>query len=195
MGAIFPMAPLATRLGFVKKRQKEVHRAAQLQERASVLSVSDGAGRRLPVVSHELARPPLERHRCRRKRAAKQRAEARRLKGEMAVSTAVKDLLKAIGDSVAIIARLPRDELGRVRVYDVTEGGEETTASRKTSSVFGRFTFGERRALSSTTGKYRTAAKRLSVSVAAAWSLWEATLAEYKRNEVVGSSTKVGGNS
>jgi hypothetical protein len=75
------------------------------------------------------------------------------------------------------------------------KGGEETTASRKTSSVFGRFTFGERRALSSTTGKYRTAAKRLSVSVAAAWSLWEATLAEYKRNEVVGSSTKVGGNS
>ena len=42
-------------------------------------------------------------------------------------------------------------------------------------------------------GKYRTAAKRLSVSVTAAWNLWEATLAEYKRVELIGSTTKPGG--
>jgi hypothetical protein len=111
----------------------------------------------------------------------------------MAVSTAVKDLLKAIRDSVSIIARLPTDEWCRVRVYDVTEGGKESTSSRKPSSVFRRFTFEERRALSSTVGKYRTAAKRLSVSVTTAWSFWEATLAEYKRVELIGSTTKAGG--
>ena len=59
--------------------------------------------------------------------------------------------------------------------------------------MFRRFTFEERRALSSTTGKYRTAAKRMSVSVTAAWNLWEATLAEYKRVELIGSTTKAGG--
>jgi hypothetical protein len=136
---------------------------------------------------------PLQRHNRRRTREAKQKAEARRLKGEIAVSTAVKELVKAVGDSVAIIARLPRDEWGRVRVYDVTEGGEEITCFRKTSSVLRRFTFEERDALSSTTGKYRAAAKRLRESVSAAWDFWQATLAEYKRNEHSGSSTKAGG--
>jgi hypothetical protein len=101
--------------------------------------------------------------------------------------------VKAIGDSVAIIAQLPKDEWGRIRVDDVTESGKETTYSRKTSSVFRRFTVEERGALSSTTGKYRTAAKRLSVSVTAAWNLWEATLADYKRIELIGSTTKAGG--
>ena len=58
--------------------------------------------------------------------------------------------------------------------------------------MFRRFTFEEREALSFTTGKYRTAAKRLSVSVTAARNLWEATLAEYKRVELIGSTTKAG---
>ena len=114
------------------------------------------------------------------------------MKGEIAVSTAVKALVKAIGDSVAIIAQLPKDEWGRIRIDDVTETGKETTYLRKTSSVFRRFTIEERGALSSTTGKYRTAAKRLSVSVTAAWNLWEATLAEYKRVELIGYMTKPG---
>ena len=193
MGAIFPMAPLATRMGFVKKREKEARRSAQQAQRDCVPFPDQGAHRLTAFLDKPAPLSPLQRHNRRRTREARQKAEARRLKGEMAVSTAVKDLLKAIGDSVAIIARLPRDELGRVRVYDVTEGGEETTSSKKTSSVFRRFTVGERGALSSTTGKYRTAAKRLSVSVSAAWDLWEATLAEYKRIELIGSSPKAGG--
>jgi hypothetical protein len=120
------------------------------------------------------------------------RLRPRRLRGEIAVSTAVKDLVKAIGDSVAIIAQLPKDEWGRIGVDDVTESGKETTYLRKTSSVFRRFTVEERGALSSTTGKYRTAAKRLRVSVTAAWNLWEATLAEYKGAELIGCMTKPG---
>jgi hypothetical protein len=136
---------------------------------------------------------PLQRHNRRRTRKAKQKAEARRLKGEIAVSTAVKDLVKAIGDSAAIIGRLPRDEWGRACVYSVTEEGEETTSLGKTSSVFRRFTFEERRALSSTAGKYRAAAKRLSAAVTAAWNLWDATLGEYKRLELIASTTKAGG--
>jgi hypothetical protein len=193
MGAIFPMTSLKVREGLVKKREKQVRRAAQLQEQASVFGVSNGVGQGLPMVPHKPACTPLEQHNRRRKRAEKQKAEARRLTEDMAVSGAVKDLHKGIRDSVAIIARLPRDELGRVRVYDVTEGGEETTSSRKTSFVFRRFTFEERRALSSTIGKYRSAAKRLSVSVTAAWKLWEATLAEYKRVELIRSSARPGG--
>jgi hypothetical protein len=194
MGAIFPMAALAVRQGLVKKREKEARRAAELQERASILALSKGATTGLTVVSGKPACNPLERHNRRRRREAKRNAEARRLKAEMSVSTAVKDLLKAIRDSVAIIARLPRDEWGRIRVDDVTEGGEGTSSTKKASSVFRRFTLEERHALSSTTRKYRAAAKRLSVSVTAAWSLWEATLAEYKRIELTGSLTKAGGH-
>jgi hypothetical protein len=193
MGATFPMAPLATRMGFVKKRQKEARRSAQQVQRDCVPLPDQGA-RRLPAFLDKPAPlSPLQRYNRRRTRAAKQKAETRRLTGDMAVSTAVKDLLKAIRDGSAIIARLPTDEWGRVRVYDGAEGGEETTSSRRPSSVFRRFTFEERQALSSTTGKYRAAAKRLSVSVTAAWNLWEATLAEYKRVELIGSTTKAGG--
>lgn len=193
MGAIFPMAPLATRMGFVKKREKEARRSAQPPQRDCVPFPDQNAHRIPASLDKPAPLNPLQRHNRRRTREAKQKAEARRLNGEMAVSTAVKDLVKAAGDSAAIIARLPRDEWGRVCVYDVTEGGEETTSSRKPSSVFRRFTFEERRALSSTTGKYRAAAKRLSVSVTAAWNLWEATLADYKRVELAGSTTKAGG--
>jgi hypothetical protein len=190
MGAIFPMAPLKVREGLLKKREKEARRSA---EKASVIAVSGGAPQDFLLRPDKLPPNPLQQHNRRRKRAAKQKAETLRLKGDMAVSTAVKELLKAIRDSVAIVARLPRDERGRVRVYDVTEGGAEITSSTKTSSAFRRFTFEERRTLSSTTRKYRTAAKRLSVSVAAAWKLWEATLAEYKRVELIRSSTRPGG--
>jgi hypothetical protein len=193
MGAIFPMAPLATRMGFVKKRQKEARRSAQQVQRDCVPLPDQGAHRLPAFLDKPAPLSPLQRYNRRRTRAAKQKAETRRLTGDMAVSTAVKDLLKAIRDGSAIIARLPTDEWGRVRVYDGAEGGEETTSSRRPSSVFRRFTFEERQALSSTTGKYRAAAKRLSVSVTAAWNLWEATLADYKRVELIGSTTKAGG--
>jgi hypothetical protein len=193
MGAIFPMAPLATPLGLLKKREKEARRSAQQAQR-DCASFPDQDARRLPAFLDKPAPlNPLQRRNRRRTREAKQKAEARRLKAEITLSTAVKDLVKATRDSVAIIARLPRDEWGRVRVYDVTEDDEETTSSRKPSSLFRRFTVEERRALSSTTRRYRTAAKRLNVSVNAAWSLWEATLAEYKRVELIGSTTKAGG--
>jgi hypothetical protein len=190
MGAIFPMAPLATRLGWVKKWQKDQRRCALAGHGEQVSTAAPPLPARL---DHPASPTALQRHNRRRTREAKQKAEARRLKGEIAVSTAVKDLVKAVGDSAAIIARLPRDELGRVCVYAVTEGDEETTSSRKPSSVFRRFTLEERRALSSAAGKYRAAAKRLSISVTAAWNLWEATLAEYKRVELIGSARKAGG--
>jgi hypothetical protein len=191
MRTIFPMAPEAVRQGLVKKRMKEARRAQEAQERA--LSMVKALAQPFPEVAGRPARNPLARHNRRRKREAKRKAEARRLKAEMSVSTAVKDLLKATRDSGAIIARLPRDQWGRIRVYDDPEGGEETTSSRKPSSVFRRFTFAERRALSAATRKYRAAATRLSVSVTAAWSVWEATLAAYKHDDLVRSTAKHGG--
>ena len=112
----------------------------------------------------------------------------------MTVSGAVKDLLKAIRESVGIIARVPKDEWGRMHAYGVTGDGEEIPSFEKTSRMFKRFTSKETRALLVTTRKYRAAAKRLTASVAAAWSLWEATLAEYKRIELTGSATKAGGH-
>jgi hypothetical protein len=48
MGAIFPMAPLATRMGFVKKRQKEARRSAQQVQRDCV-PFSDQGAHRLPA--------------------------------------------------------------------------------------------------------------------------------------------------
>src|ERR1700722_14280188 len=112
----------------------------------------------------------------------------------MAVSGAVKDLLKAIRESVGSIARVPKDEWGRMHAYGLTKDGEEIPCFEKTSRMFKRFTSKEARALYVTARKYRAAAKRLSASVAAAWSLWEATLAEYKRIELTGSATKAGGH-
>jgi hypothetical protein len=193
MGKIFPMASLAVRQGLVKKREKEARRAAGLWERASVLAVS-GASQRLSEAPDKPAYDPLQRHNRRRKREAKQKAEARRLKEDMAVSGAVKDLLNAVRESVGIIARVPKDEWGRMHAYDVTEDGEEILSYEKTSRMFKRFASDERRALSVITRKYRAAAKRLTASVAAAYGLWEATLAEYKRIELTGSSTRAGGH-
>ena len=137
MGAIIPMAAPAVRQGLVKKQEKEARRAAQLQERASVLGVSNGAGQGLPVAPNKPACTPFERHG--RKREPKRKAAARRLKEDVTVSGAVNDLLKAIREGVGIIARVP-------------------------------------------------------ASVTAAWSLWEATLAEYKRIELTGSAMKAGGH-
>jgi hypothetical protein len=191
MGTIIPTAPLAVRQGLVKKLEKEARRAAQLWERASVPGVSNGAGRGLP---HKPARTPFERYSRRQKHEAKQKAAARRLKEDVTVSGAVKDLLKAIRVSVGIIARVPKDEWGRMHAYGVTGDGEEIPSFEKTSRMFKRFTSKETRALSVTTRKYRAAAKRLTASVAAAWSLWEATLAEYKRIELTGSAMKAGGH-
>jgi hypothetical protein len=191
LGAIVPMVALAVRPRPVKKREKAARRAAQWQERASGLSVSNGAGQGLP---YKPERAPFERHSPRRAREAKQNAEARRLKGDMAVSGAVKDLLTAIRESVGSIARVPKDEWGRMYAYGVTEDGEEIPSLEKTSRMFKRFTSKEARELYVTTRGYSAAAKRLTASVAAAWSLWEATLAEYKRIELTGSATKGGGH-
>jgi len=195
MGAIFPMAPLAVRQGLIKKREKEARRAAEAQERASVLAAAGSAlAQRLPTVADKPSRSRVERQNRRRKREAKRKAEARRLKEDMAVSAAVKDLLKAIRESVALINRIPKDELGRMRAYDVTEDGEEITSFEKTSRMFKRFTVDERYALSVITRKHRGAAKRLMASIDAARGIWEATVAGYKRNEFIESSTKVGGH-
>jgi len=45
MGAIFPMAPLKVRLGFVRKREKEAKRAAETQRKAA--SIAHGEPPRL----------------------------------------------------------------------------------------------------------------------------------------------------
>jgi hypothetical protein len=194
MGVIFPVAPLAVRRGVVRNRKKEACRSARLRERASVLGVSNGAGQGLPVAPCKPSCTPFQRNSCRRKREAKQNAEACRLKEDMAVSGAFKDLLKAIRESVGSIARVPKDEWGQVHVYGFTEDGEEIPSFEKTSRVFKRFTCKEAHALYVTTRKYRAAARRLTASVAAAWSLWEATLAEYKCIELTGSATTAGGH-
>ena len=81
-----------------------------------------------------------------------------------------------------------------MHAYGVTGDGEEIPSFEKTSPMFKRLTSKETRALSVTTRKDRAAAKRLTASVAAAWSLWEAMLAEYRRIEHAGSATKVGGH-
>jgi len=195
MGAIFPMAPLAVRQGLIKKREKEARRAAEAQERASVLAAAGRAlAQRLPTVADKPSRSRVERQNRRRKREAKRKAEARRLKEDMAVTAAVKDLLKAIRESVALIDRIPKDERGLMRAHDVTEDGDEITSFEKTSFMFKRFTSDERHALSVITRKYRAAAKRQVASIAAARGVWEATLAEYKRNELIKSSPKSGGH-
>ena len=191
---IIPKAALAVRQGGVNKCEKDFRRAAQLQARASALGVRNGAGQGLPAAPCKPACTLFQRNSCRRKREAKQNAEACHLKEDMAVSGAVKDLLKAIRESVGSIARVPKDEWGRMHAYGVTGDGEEIPSFEKTSRMFKRFTSKEARALYVTTRKYRAAAKRLSASVAAAWSLWEATLAEYKRIELTGSATKAGGH-
>ena len=184
MGAIIPMAALAVRKGLVKRREKHFRRGALLQERASVLGVSNGAGQGIP---HKPACTPFER--C-RKREAKQKATARRLKEDMAVSGAVKDLLKAIRESVEISLGSPKMN-GAGSTPTASRGTvKKSCPSRKRRRMFKRFTSEETRALSVATRKYRAAAKRLTTSAAAAWSLWEATFAEYKRIELTGSAMK-----
>jgi hypothetical protein len=194
MGAIVPMTALAVRQGGVKKCEKDFRRATQLQERAAALGVHNGAGQGLPSAPCKPACTPFQRHSCRRKREAKRSAEARRLKEDMAVSGAVKDLLKAIRESVGSIARVPKGEWGRMHAYGVTGDGEQIPSFEKTSHMFKRFTSEETRAFYVTTRKYRAAAKRLAASAAAASNLWEATLAQYKRVELTGSATKAGGH-
>jgi hypothetical protein len=147
----------------------------------------------LPPVADKPGRSRLERHNRRRKRKAKQKAEARRVNEDMAVSGGVKDLLKAIRESVATIDRIPKDELGRLCAYDIAEKGEEITFSEKPSRVFERFTAHERNALWVITQKHRAASKRLAASIANVWGIWEATRAEYRRTERIGSATKAGG--
>ncbi len=177
MGAIFPMAPLKVREGLLKKREKEARRSP---EQASGIAVSSGAPQGLSTLPDKLPPHPLERHNRRRKRKAKQKAEARRLKEDMAVSAAVKDLLKAIRENVALIARIPKDEWGRMRIY---KDGIEVPSFVKASLLFKRFTIDERRALSVITRKHRAAAKRLVTSITAARGTWETRLAEYRRKE------------
>ena len=114
MGKIFPMASLVVRLGQIRKREKEARRAAiaQSQLTATALRPKPPDARPLweepskPVVSG------LQRYNARRSREAKRKAEARRVNGDLAVSAAVKDLLKAIQESVDLIARLPQNDQG-----------------------------------------------------------------------------------
>jgi hypothetical protein len=193
MGAIFPMAPLAARMGFVRKREKEARRSAQADHRDHVPPREQGA-RPLPaLLDKPVPLSPLQRHNRRRRRAGKQKEEARRLKEDMAIGTATKDLVRAVRGSAVVIARLSRDELGRAHTFLMTDDGGVIPAVEKPSRMFRRFTLKERRALSAAAGKHRAAAKRMSVSVSTAWSIWDATLAEYKRNELTRSSANPGG--
>src|SRR5271166_2269812 len=105
MGAIFPMAPLVVRQGLVRKREKEARRAAAIaQSRLTLAATALGP---MPADARPLWEAPskpvptgLERYNARRSREAKRKAEALRVRGDLAVSTAVNDLLKAIQESV-----------------------------------------------------------------------------------------------
>ena len=117
MGAIFPMAPLAVRLGLVRKRDKEARRAAIAQSQLTALGTALPSK---PADARPLREAPskpgltgLQRYNARRSREAKRKAETLRVNGDLAVSTAVKDLLKAIQESVDLIACLPRDTRGQ----------------------------------------------------------------------------------
>jgi hypothetical protein len=187
MGKIFPMAPLAVRLGFVRKREKEARRAAVAQ---SELTLPTTALRPKPADARPLweesSKPVLsglQRYNARRSREAKRKAEAFRVKGNLAVSTAVRDLLKAIQESVDLIARLPRNNRGRVHTYDVTCDGTPCDRFIKPSWMFARFTDDERRALSSAIRKHRAAAARLSASIHCARGRWLAASEGYKTAE------------
>jgi len=187
------MAPLATRLGFVKKRQKEARRSALSEDSGHAPSRDQGVSRLPALLDKPAPLSPLQRHNRRRRRAGKQKEEARRLKEDMAIVTASRDLVKAVRGSAVVIARLPRDELGRAHTFLMTDDGGMIPTVEKPSRMFRRFTLKERRALSAAVGKYRAAAKRMSVSVSTARGVWEATLAEYKRNELTRSSANPGG--
>jgi len=193
MGAIFPMAPLATRMGFVRKREKEARRSALAEHSGHAPSRDQGVSRLPALLDKPAPLSPLQRHNRRRRRAGKRKEEARRLKEDMAIGTATKDLEKAVRGSAAVIARLPRDELARAHTFLMTDDGGMIPTVEKPSRMFRRFTLKERRALSAAVGKYRAATKRMRVSVSTAWSVWEATLAEYKRDELTRSSAKPGG--
>ena len=92
MGKIFPMAPLKVRQGFVRKREKEARRAVETRARASVKT----AGARVlaqcfPAVADKPTPTRLEQYSRRRRRTAKQKAEAYRLKQDIAISTGAKE--------------------------------------------------------------------------------------------------------
>jgi hypothetical protein len=194
MGKIFPMASLVVRLGLVRKREKEARRAALAQSQltlpATALEPKPADARPLSEATSKPVPTGLQRYNLRRSREAKRKAAARRLKEDMTVSAAVKDFEKVIRDTVWIIARVPKIEWDRILAHDPTKNGEETS-----SFVFKRSTSKARRELSVITRKYRAAAKRLTASIAEARGIWEATLAEYRRNELIKSSPKAGGRS
>jgi hypothetical protein len=103
--------------------------------------------------------------------------------GDLAVSTAVRDILKAIQESVDLIGRLPRNDRGRVLCHDVRRDGTPCDRFIKPSWMFARFTDDERRALSAATRKHRAAAARLSASIHRARSRWFAASEGYKSAE------------
>lgn len=192
MGAYHCMEREAVRLGRARKREKAARRAAEARCRMASVAAAIKPMPTLAATKHDLP-SPLRRVQERRKREAKYEAEARRLKQDMAVVGPIKDLFKGIRESIALIDRAPRDEKGRIRAHDVTEEGVEFTFFEKPSRMFKRFTADERHALSVTARKNRAAAKRLAISIAAARSAWEATLAEYVQIERSGSpSTREG---
>jgi hypothetical protein len=184
MGAIFPMAPLTVRQGLVKKREKEARRAAETQERASVQAAAGSAlAQRLQPVADKPGRSRLQRYNARRSREATRKAETRRVNGDVAISTAVKDLLKAIQESVDLIARLPRNDRGSVLCHDVTEDGTPRDRFIKPSWMFAHFTDDERRALSAAIRKHRAAAARLGAPIHCSRSRWLAASEGHKKAE------------
>jgi hypothetical protein len=120
------------------------------------------------------------------KGVANLKAEARRISGDSAIKAAVEDVLKGIGEATEIIRRLPEDELGFIRNYDVDSDGNEKTVFLKKTQVFIRFTATEVRARTREVAKHPAAAWRLSASIAAARDLWETRFSEYKTDVIWG---------
>jgi hypothetical protein len=187
MGAIFPMAPLAVRIGIARKREKDARRTAIAQSQLTLPAKTLGP---MPADTRPLWEAPsrpvvtgLQRYNARRSRQARRKAEARRVNGDLAVSASVKDLLKAIQESVDLIARLPRNDRGRVLCHDVTCDGTPRDRFIKPSWMFARFTDDERRALSAAIRKHRAAATRLSASIYYTRGRWLAASEGYKTTE------------
>jgi hypothetical protein len=177
MGKIFPMAPLKVRLGLVRKCEKEARRnAAIAQSRLALAATALGPMRADARLCLKVPSKPvvigLQRYNARRSREAKRKAEALRVNGDLAVSTAVKNLLKAIQESVDLIARLPRNDRGRVLSHNAARDGTPYDRFIKPSWAFARFTDDERRALCAAIRNHRAAAARLSGSIEAARCQW-----------------------
>jgi hypothetical protein len=186
MGKNFPFTSFAVRHGLGRKRAKK----ARTGIAQSLLTAPATALRPNPADTPPLLDAPSkpvvsghQRYNARPSREAMSKAEARRVNADLAVSTAVKDVVEAIQESVDLIARLPRDASGRVLCYDATSDGTPCDRFIKPSFLFARITVEERNALSIAIRKHRAAAVRLGDSIQYTRSRWFAVSEGYKKAE------------